>query len=66
VYTEMRTVLRAVVTDFFFNCWCWRSLGITIFGTYEGASTVVHKTLDWESSRISMYEVEAVPRSCIS
>jgi hypothetical protein len=22
VYTEARTVLRAVVTDFFCNCWC--------------------------------------------
>jgi hypothetical protein len=22
VYTEVRTVLRAALTDFFFNCWC--------------------------------------------
>jgi hypothetical protein len=34
-------------------------------GTYHGASTIMSKTLDWNHSRISMLEVEAVPQSCI-
>jgi hypothetical protein len=34
-------------------------------GTYHGASTIMRKTLDWNHSRISMFEVEAVPQSCI-
>jgi hypothetical protein len=34
-------------------------------GTYQGASTIMRKTLDWNISRISMMEVEAVPQSCI-
>jgi hypothetical protein len=34
-------------------------------GTYQGASTILRKTLDWNHSRISMLEVEAVPQSCI-
>jgi hypothetical protein len=34
-------------------------------GTYHGASTMMRKTLDWNRSRISMLEVEAVPQSCI-
>jgi hypothetical protein len=34
-------------------------------GTYHGASTVMRMTLDWNRSRVSMLEVEAVPQSCI-
>jgi hypothetical protein len=34
-------------------------------GTYHGASTMMRKTLDWNRSRISMLEVEAVPQSYI-
>jgi hypothetical protein len=34
-------------------------------GTYHGASTMMHKTLDWNRSRILMSELEAVPQSCI-
>jgi hypothetical protein len=30
-------------------------------GTYQGASTIVRKTLDWNLSRISMLQVEAGP-----
>jgi hypothetical protein len=43
----------------------WRSLRITVFGTYQGESTIVRKTLDWKRSRIAMLEAEAVPQSCI-
>jgi hypothetical protein len=42
-----------------------RSLQMSEFGTYHGASTIMPKTLDWNRSRISMLEVEAVPQSCI-
>jgi hypothetical protein len=34
-----------------------RSLWITVFGTYQGASTVMRKVFDWKCSRISMLEV---------
>jgi hypothetical protein len=43
----------------------WISVLITVFGTYEGASTIMHKTLDWKRSRISLFDVEVVPHSCI-
>jgi hypothetical protein len=32
-----------------------------VLGTYHGASTIMRKDLDWNLSRISMLEVEAVP-----
>jgi hypothetical protein len=31
--------------------------------TYQGASTIMRKTLDWNLSRISMLEVEAMPQN---
>jgi hypothetical protein len=65
VHTEVRTVLRAVMTAFLFNCCVWRSLRITVFGTYQGVSTIMRKTLAWKRSRISMFEVEAAPHNCI-
>jgi hypothetical protein len=34
-------------------------------GMYHGASTMMRKILDWNNSRISMLEVEAVPQICI-
>jgi hypothetical protein len=34
-------------------------------GTYQGASTIMCKALDWNLSRILMFEVEAVPQSFI-
>jgi hypothetical protein len=43
----------------------WRSLPITIFNTYQGASTILLKTLDWKRSGISVFEVEVIPYSCI-
>jgi hypothetical protein len=43
---EASTVLRAVGI--------WRSLPITIFGTYQSASTLMHKAFDWKHSRISV------------
>jgi hypothetical protein len=33
---------------------------------YQGASTIMRKAFDWKLSRISMFEVEAVPQSFIS
>jgi hypothetical protein len=38
---------------------------MTVFGTYQGASTIMRKTLDWKRSGISMFEVEAAHHSCI-
>jgi hypothetical protein len=39
---------------------------MTVFGTYQGASTIVRKASDWNRSRISIFEVETVPQSCIA
>jgi hypothetical protein len=60
---EASIVLRAVAVDFLFNCCIWRSLWITVFGTCQGASTIMRKAFDWKRSTISMLEVEAVPQS---
>jgi hypothetical protein len=43
----------------------WRSIQITVFGTYQGASTIMRMVFDWKRPRISMLEVKAVPQSCI-
>jgi hypothetical protein len=63
---EASTILRAVAADFFFNCWYWRSLRITVFGTYRGASTITRKAFDWKSSMIFMLEAETVPQSSLN
>jgi hypothetical protein len=62
---EASTVLRAVAADFFLTVGIWRSLRITVFGTYQGASTIMRKAPDWKRSRIPMLEVEAGPQSSI-
>jgi hypothetical protein len=64
VCAEVSTVLRAVAAKFSLTVGVWRFLRITVFGTYQGASTVMRKAFDWKRSRISMLEVEAVPQSC--
>jgi hypothetical protein len=62
VYAEASIALRAVRADFFsLTVGVWRSLRITVFGTYQGASTIMRKAF----YRISMLEVETVPQSCI-
>jgi hypothetical protein len=38
----------------------WRSLRLTVFGTYHGASTSMLKVFDWKRSRISMLELYSV------
>jgi hypothetical protein len=58
-------MLRAVAAHFSLTIGIWRSLWITVFGTYQGASTIMRKAFDWKRSRISMLEVEAVPQSFI-
>jgi hypothetical protein len=30
---------------------------MTVFGTYQGASTIMRKAFDWKRSRISVLEV---------
>jgi hypothetical protein len=49
------------VTDPSLTVGVWRTLGITVFGTYQDASRIMRKTLYWKRSRISVFEVEAVP-----
>jgi hypothetical protein len=38
---------------------------MTVLGTYQVASIIMRKAFDWKRSRISMFEVEDVPQSCI-
>jgi hypothetical protein len=66
VFAEASTVLRAVAADFFFNCWYLEIPRIIVFGTYQGASTIMRKAFDWKRSTISMLEVEAVLQNCVS
>jgi hypothetical protein len=59
VCAEASTILRAVAANFFLTVGIWRSLRITAFGTYQGASTIMRKAFDWKRSRISMLDVES-------
>jgi hypothetical protein len=54
VCSEASSVMVAVVA------WSRR---IRVFGTYNGASTIMCSTFDWKRSRISMLDVKAVPQS---
>jgi hypothetical protein len=54
------TILKAVAAVFFFNC-----CSLEIPGSYQGASTIMRKVFDWQLSRISLLEMEAVPQSFI-
>jgi hypothetical protein len=66
VYTEARTALIPVLTRISsLTAGGWRSLRITVFGTYQGASNIVRNAFDWKRSRISVLEVEGVPWNCI-
>jgi hypothetical protein len=62
---EAITVLRAVAADSSLTVGILRSPHITLFGTNQDASTIMHRSFDWKLSRISMFEMEAVPQSCI-
>jgi hypothetical protein len=44
---EASTILKAVAADFFLTVGVWKSLQITVFGTYQGAFTIMHKAFDW-------------------
>jgi hypothetical protein len=39
---------------------------MTVFGMYQGSSTIMRKAFDWKHSRIYILETEAIPQSCIS
>jgi hypothetical protein len=39
------------------------SFRITVFGTYQDASTIMYKTLGWKRSMISVFGEEATPKS---
>jgi hypothetical protein len=61
---EWSTILGAVAADSYFNCW-YLEIPSDNRITYQGASTIMREAFDWNRSRISMLEVEAVPQSCI-
>jgi hypothetical protein len=60
--TEASNILRAVAGISLLAIGISRSLRITVFGMYQGASSIMHK-VDWKRFRISMLEVEAVLQS---
>jgi hypothetical protein len=62
VHAEALTV---IVVDFVLSVGIWRSFHITIFGTYHGASVIMHRVFNWKHSSICMLDVDAVPHSCI-
>jgi hypothetical protein len=37
---------------------------MTLFGTNQGASTIISKAFYWERSSISMFEMETLAQSC--
>jgi hypothetical protein len=43
VYTEASAIMRAVAADFYFTVGVWKSLQLTVFGTNQGASTIICK-----------------------
>jgi hypothetical protein len=59
------TTVIAVTADFFFDCWAAEVPSDEWIRDVPGASAIMRKTLDWNLSRISMLEVEAVSQSCI-
>jgi hypothetical protein len=65
VCAEASTVLTAVAADFFCTCWCIDITSDNVFGTYQGASTILRKAFNWKRSRISVLEVKALPQSCV-
>jgi hypothetical protein len=65
VCAEASTVLRDVAADFLFSYWYLEIPSDNSIQHIPCASTIMHKTLDWKRSRISVLEVEAVTHSCI-
>jgi hypothetical protein len=57
VCVEASTVLRAVTTDFFFNCW---HLDIPLDNRIRHHHAIMRKAFDWKRSGISMFELEAL------
>jgi hypothetical protein len=65
VYAEARTILKAVITDFFFNCWC---LEIRSDNRIRHVPRCIYshaQNLDWKRYRISLFKVESGSHSCI-
>jgi hypothetical protein len=65
VYTEARAVLRAVMTDFFFNCWLLEIPSDNRIRHVPGFVYNRDQIFYWKRSRIYMLEVETVTYSCI-
>ena len=41
-----------------------KSRSSIVFGTYHGAPVIILRTLDWNHSRLSTLDFDAVPHSC--
>jgi hypothetical protein len=55
--------MGAVAADFFFDgCQLEVSTDV-MFGTYQGASTIMRRAFECKRSSISMLDVDAVPQS---
>jgi hypothetical protein len=62
VCAEANTVLRLQRRISSLTVGIWRSLRITVFGKYHGASTIIRNVFDWERSRTSVLEVTCIPQ----
>jgi hypothetical protein len=62
MFAEASTELRAVATDFFF-VGCQLEVSTDVFGTYQGASTIMRSAFDLKRSIVSMLDVDALPQS---
>jgi hypothetical protein len=54
----------AVAADLFFNCWCMEIPSDNCIWHVPRCAPIMHKAFEWECSRISLLEAEAVPQSC--
>jgi hypothetical protein len=63
MYTEAWTVLRAIVGDFFFNCWCLEILSGNPI-QHESRFFYSHgPVFKFDAFQISKFEVEAIYHS---
>jgi hypothetical protein len=63
VCTEANSVKGAEAAISSFTVGIWMSLWMKELDTYQGASTISRKTMDWKRSKISMFEFDVLPQS---
>jgi hypothetical protein len=62
---EVNSGVRVEAADFFCDYWAVTIPSAERVGDVPRSATIMRKASDWNISRISMLEVEAVPQNCI-